>query len=324
MCSPMASRLSAVAAVSAGRGFSTTSWGGRPHLHVGGVFEHFNTPFHYARQRGLYERNAGFAIDWTVYPGGTGAMGAALERGDIEVAVMRSEGAVARIATGSRFRIAGTYLSSPLPWGVHVAQQSPFVAVEELKGQAFGVSRMGSGSHLMTLFMAQQLGWNIPGGDCPLEVVGSLDGAREALRHERISAFCSEKFTSKHFVDDNEWRCIGDVPGPWAGLVFVASDKALANRAEDIVAFINVTRLMCLEFKANEGDASAKYVSENHRMSVEDAREWLDGTDWSCAAEVAASTLRRTSEFLVHVRQIDALPAESELVAADCFVRTDV
>ena len=52
-------------------------------LRVGGVPEHFNAPFHYAMKRGLYEPALGTSVAWTTFPGGTGAMAAALEAKNI-------------------------------------------------------------------------------------------------------------------------------------------------------------------------------------------------------------------------------------------------
>jgi ABC-type nitrate/sulfonate/bicarbonate transport system substrate-binding protein len=296
---------------------------GRAALRVAGVPEHFNTPFHYARERGLYEQQGGFSVDWTFHPGGTGAMAIALEEDTADVAVMLSEGAVAKIANGSPSMIVGTYVSSPLTWGVHVAHGSPLQSVEDLKGRVFGVSRLGSGSHLMAYVMGHQLGWNIRGGDCPLEVVGSLESAQEAMSDNRIEAFMWEKFTTKHLVDNGEWRRIGEVPTPWPCFVFVASNKALKERANDISALIGITRQMCEEVKMNENDVSVDYVSKHHRMSVHDARVWLDSTEWSCASEVNLSTLRKTSEFLEILGQIPAVPLPADLVAPGCAVIQD-
>eukprot|EP00927_Polykrikos_kofoidii_P042854 TRINITY_DN36907_c0_g1_i1.p1 TRINITY_DN36907_c0_g1~~TRINITY_DN36907_c0_g1_i1.p1 ORF type:complete len:321 (+),score=32.72 TRINITY_DN36907_c0_g1_i1:89-1051(+) len=312
-------RRSAAATISMRRGFCTV----RSVLRVGGVPEHFNTAFHYARERKLYEQQSGFSVDWTFYPGGTGEMATALENDDVDVAVMLTEGAVAKIANGSPLRIAGSFVSSALTWGVHVAHNSPLQSIVDLKDKTFGVSRMGSGSHLMAYVMAHQLGWNIHGGACPLEVVGSLEGARVAMSDDRIAAILWEKYTTMHLVESGEWRRIGEVPTPWPCFVFVASEKAIKDRGNDIRALISITRRMCEEFKTNRDDASVEYISEHHRMSVDDARTWLDSTDWSCASEVKVSTLRVTSEFLQILGQIPSVPPPADLVAPGCVLRSN-
>jgi len=42
-----------------------------------------------------------------------------LEEGQIDVALMLSESAIARVAAGAPMKIVGTYVQSPLRWGVH-------------------------------------------------------------------------------------------------------------------------------------------------------------------------------------------------------------
>merc|ERR1712054_508241 len=88
-------------------------------LRVAGVPEHFNAPFHLASERGLYEEQ-GVKFEWAMTPEGTGAMAQKLESGAVDMAVMLSEGAVARAATGAPLKVVGTYVQSPLRWGIHV------------------------------------------------------------------------------------------------------------------------------------------------------------------------------------------------------------
>ncbi|CAE7865105.1 unnamed protein product, partial [Symbiodinium microadriaticum] len=84
-----------------------------------GVPEHFNAPFHLAKERGLYEAK-GVDMQWNMTPQGTGAMGQKLDSDEVDVAVMLSEGAVARIVDGSTTKVIGTYVSSPLLAAVDV------------------------------------------------------------------------------------------------------------------------------------------------------------------------------------------------------------
>lgn len=272
-----------------------------PVLRVGGVPEHFNAPFHLAKQRGLYEK-AGFDMQWTMYPGGTGAMATALEKGEVDVALMLSEGAVAKNASGSAIQLCGTYVASSLIWGVHVKHDCGLKSKEELKGKMFGISRMGSGSHLMAAVMGHDFGWDVE-KDVPLKIVGSLDGARKGMAAGEMDAWLWEKFTTKHLVDSGEWDRIGEVPTPWPCFMFVASKAALQKLSGPIRKLIEVTRTVCEEFKENVGNATVRYVSENHKLSLEDARIWLDGTSWACNAEVAPSALDKISTALHQIGQ---------------------
>jgi len=272
-------------------------------LRVAGVPEHFNAPFHLAKERGLYAKR-GVDLQWSCVPQGTGAMAQALEAGSVDVAVMLSEGAVARAAVGAPLKVVGTYVKSPLRWGIHVLKGSPISSPADLKGKVFGVSRMLSGSHLMAHVFAHQRGWDLA-RDAPLNVVGTLEGARGAMAKGEIDAWLWEKFTTKHLVDSGEWDIVGEVPTPWPCFLFVASEAAILERPREIREMVAATQGVCQEFKANEGGATLAYVSEHHAVSKEDAREWLDGTEWACALEVEEATLDKTQEALVTIGQLE-------------------
>lgn len=285
-------------------------------LLVAGVPEHFNAPFHLAKERGLYEQR-GVDFQWASVPQGTGAMAALLESDGADVAVMLSEGAVARAAAGAPLKVVGTYVQSPLRWGVHVRRGSPLQNLGDLKGRTFGVSRMLSGSHLMAHVFAHQRGWN-PVQDAPLKVVGTLEGAREAMRKGEIEVWLWEKFTTKHLVDQGEWDIIGEVPTPWPCFLFVASDAALRSREQEIRSMVEVTKGLCDEFKANAGGSTLKYVSKHHAVTEQDADEWLSGTRWACALEVQRSTLEKTQQALMTIGQLKEAVEPGRLVGSLC------
>ena len=62
-------------------------------LRLAGVPEHFNYPWELADQAGLY-RDLGVNVQFIEEPGGTGAMCQALARGDVDAALLLTEGAV--------------------------------------------------------------------------------------------------------------------------------------------------------------------------------------------------------------------------------------
>jgi ABC-type nitrate/sulfonate/bicarbonate transport system substrate-binding protein len=87
-------------------------------------------------------RFAPFEIDlrWRDYPDGSGAMAKALRHGELDAALLLTEGAVAGIADGGGFRIASLYTDSPLKWGI-MFPRSRFRSVAELRGARYAVSR---------------------------------------------------------------------------------------------------------------------------------------------------------------------------------------
>ena len=60
-------------------------------IRVGGVPEHFNSPWHQAIASGEFTA-AGLDVSWTDYSLGTGAMCKAVASGEIDVAVVLTEG----------------------------------------------------------------------------------------------------------------------------------------------------------------------------------------------------------------------------------------
>lgn len=287
-------------------------------LRVAGVPEHFNAPFHLSHERGLY-RQEGLDFNWTMVPQGTGAMIQKLEANEVDVAVVLAEGAVARTAMGAPIKIIGTYVKSPLRWGIHVRHGSPIKAPSQLRGKTFGVSRMLSGSHLMAHVFAHQQGWS-PASDAPLQLCGTLDGARELMAAGKIDAFLWEKFTTKHLVDRGEWSIIGEVPTPWPCFVFLASEEALQQKEQEIRTMVRMTEGVCREFKANSGNSTVAYVSKHHAVSEQDATEWLDGTEWACSLTVQQHTLQKTQEALMTIGQLPAAVSNEVLVSGVCRV----
>ena len=98
-------------------------------LIVGGVPEHFNSPWHLAIESGAFAA-AGFDVEWQTVDTGTGTMCRALNEGQLDVAVALTEGVVTDILKGGEHRILGVYVSSSLSWGVHVASSSDYDSLE--------------------------------------------------------------------------------------------------------------------------------------------------------------------------------------------------
>lgn len=87
------------------------------HLKVGGVPEHFNTPWVLALERGLF-KEVGVNVEWVECKEGTGAMITALKTGACDIVIALQEGLVADIANGSDIKLLGTMVESQLCWAV--------------------------------------------------------------------------------------------------------------------------------------------------------------------------------------------------------------
>ena len=257
----------------------------RATLRLVGVPEHFNLPFRLAIEDNAFA-GEDFALTWTDVPGGTGAMCSAIEEGQADAGLLLTEGAVARIANNGTLRLAGTWVQTPLIWGVHTASSTSFAGAESLRGRRFGISRFGSGSHLMAWVFARERGWE-PRADISFVVVNNLEGARAAFAANEIDAFLWERFTTKPLVDAGHWRHICNFSAPWAAFVL-----AVHNDADDVVVerchrMLEVVQPYCKRIVSQQS-WSIPLLARRYGQREEDIALWLSGTRWSARARRCA------------------------------------
>ena len=287
---------------------------------VGGVPEHFNAPWHMAAEQGAL-KGGGLEVTWRDMPGGTGQMIRALDTGELDLAVLLTEGIVRHIARGSSARIVGTFTSSPLRWGVHVAADGPIQALSELRGGRFAISRPGSGSHTMAFVLADQQGW-LPQGRPRFVEVGGLEGGIEALRDGRADAFLWEKLMSKPQVDAGRWRLIGECEAPWPSFVMAASGQALGDEAkmEAIGRAIERVAAFCPTERVPD-EAFRDWIEDRYRLADEDVLRWSDEATWACERAVSERALVEAVISLHRLALIDQRPGAAALVAPGCELR---
>lgn len=260
---------------------------------VGGVPEHFNYPWHYGIEKGLFKEQ-GLEVEWHDYPGGTGVMKEALKENTLDIAVILTEGIVADILKGNPSRILQVYVESPLTWGIHIPGHLPFSSMEEVKGKRYAISRTGSGSHLMAFVDAERRGWNPD--DLEFVTVQNLDGARTALKKETAYIFFWEKFTTQPYVDNGEFKRIDECPTPWPCFVLAASEKALSEKREAINKTCKTIIQSC-ENALNEKKLTEK-ISNRYNLDTNEVYLWLEQTYWARKPGVSAKMLNTVQETL--------------------------
>ena len=80
------------------------------HFKVGGVPEHFNLPWIKAIEQNRFETNS-ITVSWEDYHGGTGAMTQALRSGELDIAILLTEGIIADIHRGNPSKIVQFYVN---------------------------------------------------------------------------------------------------------------------------------------------------------------------------------------------------------------------
>jgi ABC-type nitrate/sulfonate/bicarbonate transport system substrate-binding protein len=255
-------------------------------LRVGGVPEHFNLPWRLAVEAQRFTP-LGIEVAWQDYPGGSGSMAKALRAGDLDAALLLTEGAIAAVADGAGIQVASLYTDSPLLWGVHVPANSRLHAEQDVRGARYAISRFGSGSHLMAFVHARSRGWPVEQID--FVTVGNLAGAVEAFAAGTADVFFWEKFMTKPLVDDGRFRRVAEFTAPWPAFVVCVADRI---GDEQRAALATVVRLVLREAELlrSRSDAAA-LIAARYGLTEPDVVEWLATTRWSERYGIAAADL---------------------------------
>ncbi len=279
-------------------------------INIGGVPEHFNLAWYLGLKNGEF-KDAGINLRWKDYFGGTGAMTKGLRDGDIDMAVILTEGIVKDIIDGNKSKIVQVFVETPLIWGIHVAEKSDFKTIEDLKGTKAAISRYGSGSHLMAYINAENNGWDLE-KDLNFEVIKNLDGAVEGLTEGKADYFMWEKFTTKPLVDNGKFRRIGDCPSPWPCFVIAVSEEFLKTNKDDVKAILDIVNATTAEFK--EIPSIDRMIANRYEQELEDVQEWLSLTEWS-QKNISKQTIKKVQDDLFALNIIPEKWKYEDLVA---------
>jgi sulfonate transport system substrate-binding protein len=253
-------------------------------LRIAGVPEPYNLPWHLAMEKRLFAK-AGVDLHWHTVPEGTGRMCQMLQDDDLDMAVLVTEGAVRDILNGGPHRIVSTFVESPLPWGVHVPANSILFRASDLKGVPFAISRKGSGSHLMAMLYAEQLGWRPEEQD--LVVVNNMEGAAERMRTGQPIVFLWETYVTSRYVDAGVMRRVDEIRGDWPGFVIVAREDFLHSNGSLIEKALAVLRGEVQELKNDP--RSVELVMRNAGFNEALAQQWLKHVQWSVGSTEPSS-----------------------------------
>ncbi|QPG97227.1 hypothetical protein C2857_005990 [Epichloe festucae Fl1] len=284
-------------------------------LRIGLVPEHFSTPLHFAQKH--YDLDATL----TAFPSGTGHMVTAIRAGEIDIGIGLTEGWIAGLGKegvegDGGYRLVGTYVETPLCWAISTGAKRPDItSVSSLKGAKIGVSRIGSGSHVMGFVLADQQGWlagNAPFSDTV--VLQNFENLRKAANSGEADFFMWEHFTSKKYYDSGEIRRVGEIYTPWSSWMIVASTKLASASSLDprIETLFEKLDRGIRHFNENQ-DEAVSYISTELGYTEPDAREWLKTVKFSAKTkgvkmEVVADCIGvlRKAGVLVEGKGMDA------------------
>ncbi|KAG0339415.1 hypothetical protein BG000_002170 [Podila horticola] len=294
-------------------------------LRVGFVPEHFSSPLHMAVELGFFERE-GVVVERVCCPSGTGEMTAKLIDGSLDVAIALTEGLLAGIAKGhDAYKIIGTYVESPLCWAISVGQESKHVDRKSLRNGTIGISRIGSGSHIIPYVLAEQEGWledhNNASVDAPFEfkVLNTFKHMRDSVNDGSSDAFLWERFTTKPYHDSNEVRSVDTITPPWPAFMIAASVRHLPSIDDRSSRESALSKFLTGLTKATEHfvdplnyEASVQFVQTKMAYTRQDVQDWFSGVRYpkrGCAA-ISKEALVTCSRILLEAGVIHKAQAE--------------
>ena len=277
-------------------------------IKIAGVPEHFNLPWHLCIENGEFEE-AGIDLQWTDVPEGTGKMCQMLREGETDIAVILTEGIIKDIVAGNSSKIVQVYVKSPLIWGIHVGANAPYETLSDLENTTAAISRLGSGSHLMSFVNAQKNGWNT--SNLQFEIVHTIEGAVTALSSGAADYFMWERFMTKPLVDNGTFRRIADCPTPWPCFVIAVRNEILENEMGVITQILEIINATTEEFK--NIPSIDRTLASKYNQKIEDIQEWLRVTHWS-QKQIDKTTIEKVQNQLHTLNIIEKMASYETIV----------
>jgi len=243
-------------------------------LRVGGVDEHYNLPWHLLMESGKLAE-VDVELNWKNCYGGTGEMTKLLRENVLDMAVLLTEGMIADCLKGNSAKILKVYVNSSLEWGVHTAAKTTH---ELWKKQSitFAVSRMGSGSHLMALLYAQQMG--IPADRITFKVVGSIDGAMESFENHSVDVFLWERFTTEPYLDKHDLKRLDSIDTPWPCFVIAVRPEFYEANQEQVDCVLDDVFGKASDLK--EDPSAVTIIAQRYNLHPGKVQQWFEKVEW--------------------------------------------
>lgn len=262
-------------------------------MRTGGVPEHFNLPWRQAISSGAFA-DSGIRVSYADYPAGTGDLTRALRDGELDMALVLTEGAVADAVNYHCNQLVKVYVRSPLVWGIHVAASSRIQNVAEIRGRRVAISRYGSGSHLIAMVDAAERGWASEA--MSFVVVNDLAGARKSLAAGESDVFLWERHMTQPLVDSGEFRRVSEREVPWPAFVVSVRRDVLATNSSAVRTALNVVAHCAGKLKQRK--SAVNEIASTYQIQPADAARWLETVRWGNSYRRPVTELQRVARAL--------------------------
>ncbi|WP_339758191.1 ABC transporter substrate-binding protein [Algoriphagus aquimarinus] len=281
-------------------------------LRITGVPEHFNFPWKKLIAAQPFEKQ-GIKLQWTDESRGSGQMNKDLREDKTDIAIVLTESFLKDFEAGNPSKMIGLHVKSPLTWGIHISGNSSVNSLDEIIEPTFLISRIGSGSQLMSYVLAKREGWNSE--KLEFKIVNNLPGALEVMTSEKPEMFLWEKYTTKPWVDSKQMKRIGEVPSPWPCFAIIATNKALEEFGELIFQLRDLVYLASEELQ--NSDVAIEDISRNYELNEIDVKVWFEQTVWATDSEISKTQLSESMDIMKELGIIsDKIPVEEFLAKA--------
>ncbi|TXC78532.1 type 2 periplasmic-binding domain-containing protein [Luteibaculum oceani] len=265
-------------------------------LTITGVPEHFNYPIVSALEQNPNFKN----ISWTYSSGGTGQMLAKLESGEVDAALLLTDGFIkSQESKESAPFFIDFYIGSPLVWGIHTHGDSELPQLPNTVSLPVLISRFNSGSHLMYKLLCHQQNWEEKAN---YKVIGNLDGALEESKSKEDFLFLWEKFTTQPYVTTGNFKRIGEIPTPWPAFVLAVSPRIAKKEVKETLTDL---LLKAKEIAAAPG-CLEKFMTFS-KLPAELIEPWYRNTRW-CGVSNGIEELKKAAAILKEIGTIEDIP----------------
>ncbi|MGB0849623.1 MAG: hypothetical protein ACPGTP_00120 [Bacteroidia bacterium] len=283
-------------------------------INIGGVPEHFNYPWHYGIKHGIFAKH-GLEISWQDVKGGSGAMCSLLDSGELDVALVLTEGIIKHIHSGSSSRIIQQYVKSPLVWGVHSATKASFNA-DDLSTARFARSRVGSGSHLMAYVHAEQKGYDL--NEENFRTVGNIDGALTAFDENKADILLWEKFMTQPYVTSQKVNRIGLCVSPWPCFMMVGSGP-FVNDNSGVIEKLSLAIIEASD-EVTKNENTVSEISEMYGLKEDQVAQWYSSVEWQTSPWISKKMISNVIATLNRISIINEPKSSSEMCTPDALL----
>ena len=249
------------------------------------VPEHFSQPLFELSQDSTAFSKEGLVLKLITSPGGTGQMIEFLETDKSDIAVALTEGIVLRAIndllhnTEDPIQILGSYVESPLIWSIAIHPNATYKSINDLKNARIGISRFGSGSHIMAFVMGLQNNW--PKHNYTFVEMRDIKGLLNGMENNEIDCFLWERVTTKPYYDQKLLKMLDIVIAPWPAFCLATKKSLSISKASKFN--IGVKQAIDTFVKDFQTTGIAKIMENKqlHYPTATDIQDWFSNVKFS-------------------------------------------